>query len=69
MALPNPQDDSVESQESQKSQAVVVGNGDTPDAITPAAGELAFEESTKGGMGRHMGVFSTIFLMYDGRVF
>jgi hypothetical protein len=27
------------------------------------AGELGFEESTSGGLGRHLGTFSTIFLM------
>lgn len=26
-------------------------------------GELNFDEYTRGGLGRHMGVFSTIFLM------
>lgn len=26
-------------------------------------GELAFEEYTQGGLGRHMGIFSTTFLM------
>lgn len=27
------------------------------------AGELGFEEATRGGMGRHLGITSTIFLM------
>ena len=27
------------------------------------AGELNFEEYTRGGLGRHLGVFSTTFLM------
>jgi hypothetical protein len=27
-------------------------------------GELGFEEYTKGGLGRHLGVFSTILLMF-----
>lgn len=27
------------------------------------AGELTLEEDTAGGMGRHLGVFSTTFLM------
>ena len=27
------------------------------------AGELTFEEDTAGGLGRHLGVFSTTFLM------
>lgn len=30
---------------------------------TAKAGELDFEEYTRGGMGRHLGTFSTIFLM------
>jgi hypothetical protein len=28
-----------------------------------APGELSFEESTSGGLGRHLGLFSTTFLM------
>lgn len=31
---------------------------------SPAIGELTFEEYTSGGLGRHLGVFSTICLMY-----
>jgi hypothetical protein len=27
------------------------------------AGELKFDESTQGGLGRHLGLFSTTFLM------
>jgi hypothetical protein len=27
-------------------------------------GELSFEETTSGGLGRHLGLFSTTFLMY-----
>lgn len=30
---------------------------------TAKAGELDFEEYTRGGMGRHLGTFSTTFLM------
>lgn len=33
------------------------------DDATTGVGELNFEESTRGGLGRHLGVFSTIFLM------
>ncbi|KAJ5198618.1 uncharacterized protein N7498_007735 [Penicillium cinerascens] len=33
----------------------------------PAAGELNFDESTRGGLGRHLGIFSTIFLIV-GRI-
>jgi len=29
----------------------------------PVVGELDFDESTRGGLGRHLGIFSTIFLM------
>lgn len=29
----------------------------------PAVGGLDFDEYTRGGLGRHLGVFSTIFLM------
>lgn len=31
---------------------------------TPTAGELALEESAAGGLGRHLGLFSTTFLMH-----
>lgn len=37
-----------------------VANGDS----TAKAGELDFEQYTRGGLGRHLGVFSTTFLMY-----
>lgn len=39
-------------------------------SVEPAAdkivepGELTFEEDTSGGLGRHLGLFSTTFLMY-----
>ena len=33
------------------------------DAPTAGVGELSFEEYTSGGLGRHLGVWSTIFLM------
>lgn len=42
----------------------------TPAAEEPVAdalvgpGELTFEEDTAGGMGRHLGLFSTTALMY-----
>ena len=32
-------------------------------AVQP--GELTLEEDAAGGMGRHLGLFSTTFLMYD----
>ncbi|OJJ43631.1 hypothetical protein ASPZODRAFT_73910 [Penicilliopsis zonata CBS 506.65] len=46
--------------------------GETPDELlkedsTPRVGELAFEEYTSGGLGRHMGISSTIFLIV-GRI-
>ncbi|BDD59085.1 hypothetical protein MAP00_004323 [Monascus purpureus] len=45
----------------EKSSIVFNSNAvDTP----PAIGELTFEEYTSGGLGRHLGVFSTICLMY-----
>jgi hypothetical protein len=31
--------------------------------ISLRSGELTFEEDTSGGLGRHLGVFSTTFLM------
>lgn len=34
---------------------------DRPSA--PKVGELDFDESTRGGLGRHLGIWSTIFLM------
>jgi hypothetical protein len=35
-----------------------------PEADTAIApGELSFEEDTKGGLGRHLGLFSTTLLM------
>lgn len=40
------------------------GNDVEPDAdaiVQP--GELSFEEDTSGGLGRHLGLFSTTFLM------
>lgn len=40
-------------------KSVDVGNGE----LTAKAGELNYEEYTRGGMGRHLGTFSTIFLM------
>lgn len=40
-----------------------VGNGDS----TAKAGQLDFEQYTRGGLGRHLGVFSTTFLMYVPR--
>lgn len=36
-----------------------LGNGDK----SAEAGELNFDEYTRGGMGRHLGTYSTIFLM------
>lgn len=32
---------------------------------TVQPGELTLEEDAAGGMGRHLGLFSTTFLMYD----
>lgn len=32
------------------------------------AGELTVDETTAGGLGRHLGVFSTTFLMYATRL-
>ena len=32
------------------------------------AGELALNEAAAGGLGRHLGVFSTTFLMYESAV-
>ena len=43
------------------------GAVDAPDAdrvVVP--GEMSFEEVTAGGMGRHLGLFSTTLLMYVG---
>lgn len=38
--------------------------GIEPDADRKVApGELSFEEDTAGGLGRHLGLFSTTFLM------
>lgn len=31
---------------------------------TDGVGELAFDEYTQGGLGRHLGIFSTAFLMW-----
>ena len=36
---------------------------DADHAVQP--GELSLEEDTAGGMGRHLGLFSTTFLMYE----
>lgn len=36
---------------------------DAADGKHPETGELGLEEDAKGGMGRHLGVFSTTFLM------
>ena len=33
------------------------------DDVAPAVGELALEEDAAGGLGRHLGLFSTTFLM------
>ncbi|KAJ5535586.1 hypothetical protein N7513_008772 [Penicillium frequentans] len=44
-------------------KSVDVGNGE----LTAKAGELNYEEYTRGGMGRHLGTFSTIFLIV-GRI-
>lgn len=43
--------------------------GDSQDPVAdrpsgPKVGELDFDESTRGGLGRHLGIWSTIFLMY-----
>jgi hypothetical protein len=45
---------------SQSQSDTDVGNGDS----TAKAGQLDFEQYTRGGLGRHLGVFSTTFLMY-----
>jgi hypothetical protein len=40
-------------------------NSDEPEAdalLRP--GEMSFEQATAGGLGRHLGLFSTTFLMY-----
>lgn len=37
---------------------------DTDESVQP--GELTLEEDTAGGMGRHLGLFSTTLLMYAG---
>jgi hypothetical protein len=34
-----------------------------PDVPASGVGELNFDEYTQGGLGRHLGIFSTIFLM------
>jgi hypothetical protein len=40
------------------------GSGDEPEADKLVApGELSFEEDTSGGLGRHLGLFSTTLLM------
>lgn len=31
---------------------------------TPQPGDLTLEQDTAGGLGRHLGLFSTTFLMY-----
>ncbi|KAJ5667758.1 uncharacterized protein N7477_006328 [Penicillium maclennaniae] len=46
--------------------------GDYQDPVTdrpsgPKVGELNFDESTRGGLGRHLGIWSTIFLIV-GRI-
>ncbi|KAJ6031004.1 hypothetical protein N7540_001736 [Penicillium herquei] len=48
----------------ENSKAIVdTANGE----VTATAGELDFEEYTSGGMGRHLGIWSTIFLVV-GRI-
>lgn len=45
---------------------VAVAAGEDPEAdrmLQP--GGLSFDDDTQGGMGRHLGLFSTTFLMYD----
>lgn len=52
--------DSQSSSKSGRRDEDLVTNGDVP-ALQP--GELSFDEDTRGGMGRHLGLFSTTFLM------
>jgi hypothetical protein len=46
--------------------AAVEKHAAEPDVPAPGVGELNFDEYTQGGLGRHLGVFSTIFLMSVG---
>jgi hypothetical protein len=39
------------------------GDGAEPDVLTTGVGELNFDEYARGGLGRHLGLFSTTFLM------
>jgi hypothetical protein len=42
----------------------ILASGDEPEADKLVApGELSFEEDTSGGLGRHLGLFSTTLLM------
>jgi hypothetical protein len=39
--------------------------GALSDAVpTEGVGQLTFQEYTSGGLGRHLGIFSTTFLVY-----
>ena len=48
----------------EKFEPGVGSNGvrETEDTV-PMVGSLDFDEYTRGGLGRHLGIFSTIFLM------
>lgn len=43
---------------------VAQGDSDLQEARQENVGELEFDEYTQGGLGRHLGVLSTTFLVY-----
>lgn len=55
-------DDLVKSESVGESQRLAPPTTDLI-ATDLTVGELTFEEDTSGGLGRHLGVFSTTFLM------
>lgn len=50
--------------ESKKADALPGSRDDEVQPDSVGVGELAFEEYTQGGLGRHLGLFSTTFLVY-----
>lgn len=52
---------SSDTSEQQKNEDVVQSTSVQPQA--DGVGELAFDEYTQGGLGRHLGIVSTAFLM------
>jgi hypothetical protein len=45
-------------------EGVGSNSGDELKSNDVGVGELAFEEYTQGGLGRHLGIVSTMFLVY-----